>query len=284
MRRLSRVEKVKIVKMAKIGSTLTEISKVTGIKRTTVYYWVRKALGKRIQNIIVNENDMEAVGEIIGAFAGDGAAGVEKNYQYVVRFFLSKDEEEYSQRLAKLLRSIYGVEPWVYKNGCITLKTKRKKIFQHMKKYLQWDEDIRRTYTVRLRKNINELNKEFLVGFLRGIFDTEGFVYIAKCYIGVCVTSRGLADDISNSLTALDILHRRYEFTPKPPRKTLYGIRITEMAFLRKFQEIIEFNNQLKRNKLSVVLRSGFEPEAQAFPKGFERPACLTGLHYRSTV
>lgn len=90
MRRLSKMERAKIATMVATGHTLKEIAMAVRSKKTTVYYWVRKIRGKRIFDVAVDESNMESVGEVIGAFAGDGSANVDKGYKYVVRLFLSK--------------------------------------------------------------------------------------------------------------------------------------------------------------------------------------------------
>lgn len=157
---------------------------------------------------------------------------------------------------------MYGTKPWISENGCITLKLQRKRIFQHVKSYLHWKENQRRTYTVALKKELSELDKSFLTGFLRGIFDTEGFVNIAKHYIGICVVSEGLANNVSDILSMLKIQHYRYKFTPKPPRKMVYDVRVVKMKSLALFNSMVGFGNPLKQDKLSMVLRAGFEPAA----------------------
>ena len=278
-RRLCRVEKAKIVKMAMSGCSLTEISKASKLKKTTVYYWVRKTLGKRIRDIIVNERDMETVGEIIGAFAGDGSANVDKNYQYVIRFSLSKNERKYAQRIISLLKSVYGVKPWICKSHVITLKTERKKILQHLENYLQWDKNQRRTYTTQLKKKIDELDRNFLIGFIRGVFDTEGFINIAKRYVGICVTSEGLANDVSNALTKIGITHRWYEFTPTPPRRRTYEVRIVMREALEKFNKVIGFGNPLKEIKLGKVLRPGLSGFSLLNPGRWLSPQESRGHH-----
>jgi len=172
MRILTKEQVEKILNLRKKGKSLTEIYKILELKKTTVYYHLRKNFGRSYKLVNIRQDDIELLSEMLGVFAADGGAVPQSDYQIV--FYIGMNEEKYIKKLTVLLHKLFSKEPKVYKykkiNKCL-IKYKSKDIYLFIRKYLLWEG--KKTYSVRL-KTINQ-NIEFLIGFLRGYFDGDGY-------------------------------------------------------------------------------------------------------------
>ena len=71
--RLSKEDKLTIKELTNKGRSLRDISKIMNLGITTIYYQVRKFKPRQRKNFVINISE-EEIGELTGAFAGDGSS------------------------------------------------------------------------------------------------------------------------------------------------------------------------------------------------------------------
>ena len=199
------------------GQSLNKISSETGAPKSTVYEHYKKTRGRKFKLVSVTSVPDDILGEVAGAFAGDGSfTKYAETYHYRVRIHLGPDETEYAHNLYSKLERLFSKKPMMFvPTNCntIVLAYNSKPVYDWLKKVLSWGED--KTESIRLREGVEKHSKEFLAGFLRGCLDTDGCVH-KNGYTTFATISVDLAKQISSALTALGINHRMREI---PPRK-----------------------------------------------------------------
>ncbi|MEM5773217.1 MAG: LAGLIDADG family homing endonuclease [Candidatus Aenigmatarchaeota archaeon] len=248
--RLENSTKQLLIKKIKENETITKICKDLNLNKSTVYYYIKKLRGRRFPETKIEDSNLENVGELIGVFSGDGYFFFDKkSYKYNIFFYFSKDEEEYVKRFINLLNSIINRYIYVYKYknvNKIFVRVTSKKLSELIKKYVTWNENQKRSYTIRLVK-INFLSNDFLIGFLRGLFDSDGYTYKDKREIDFITVSPVLARQITKILRkVLNIRPLIYVYKDqRENRKKIFYVKIKQYD-AEKFLMIIRPNN-LKR-------------------------------------
>lgn len=151
----------------------------------------------------------EIEGEIVGIFTGDGGLYFwNKNYSYDVSIYFGKKNIDYAFYVMELFER-YFKKKFKFKKvhaSTIKLYTKSKEIHCFFHHYLDF-EDSSKCDTVKL-KEISS-NKKFLVGFLRGLLDTDGCIHVRKdngsLRITYCTTSEELSKQIKTILSGFKI-------------------------------------------------------------------------------
>ena len=208
---------------------------------TTIYYHYRKNGGRKMRPPSFNRNtNQELIGEFIGLFAGDGHLQIDDS-TYKTFFYFNKNEKTF---VDELTRSVFV--PLFNKSPLVRLRGNRwdccyyaKCLHQLIKKYLRWNPDRAKTYTVQLRKTNHGL--DFMRGFLRGSVDSDG--YISPKMISFATVSRGLQENISYFLRNFGIVHsvRRYR-EKRPNRVDIYHIVVWRKDH-QKFMNLIKPRN-----------------------------------------
>ena len=208
LQRLNKKEKAMIKKLAIQGWSLNKISRELRLPKSTVYYWFRKAVGRKIKKIEIKESLKEEIGEIVGAFAGDGNYYVDKKYHHRIRFHFGLNELELAKRIKNLIFKVYNKKMRLYFDFLqreIILRIYSKKIALHLKKYLWWRN--KKVYTVKLRSEVESYSLDFIKGFVRGLIEAEG--WIDKGNLKIACVSPDLIDNLSGALRLLKIPHSR---------------------------------------------------------------------------
>ncbi len=212
IQRLNKKELEEITKLTKIGKSLNEITRIVGRSKTTVYYHFRKIKGKTIKPIVLKSQDEELIGEFIGVFAGDGCLHKTKNYNYRVHLYFNKTEHQYVKDLKKILYTLFGKFPWTFDRGDIFMLTySSKRLHLFIKYYLTWEKTGRKSHSVHLAKR--DHSKEFKIGFLRGLIDSDG--YLTDNKIQFATSSPCLANDIKCFLEDLRIDYHYHLYEEK---------------------------------------------------------------------
>lgn len=237
MKILTNKQVEKILNLRKEGKSLTEIYKILELKKTTVYYHLRKNFGRSYKLVKIRKDNLELIGEIIGIFAADGGAVPQSDYQII--FYIGMSEEKYIKKLTVLLHRLFSKKPKVYKykkiNKCL-IKYKSKDIYRFIRKYLLWEG--KKTYSVRLKK-INQ-RKEFLVGFLRGYFDGDGYSVKKYKKISIGTSSIKMSRQLFKIMKKLsfDPTHKRHS-DKRSNRKPHYIVSLKGQEakdFIKKIQ------------------------------------------------
>jgi IS30 family transposase len=256
--RLSQKDKLTIKELTNKGKSLRNISKIMNLGITTIYYQVRKFKPKRKKDFIVNLSE-EKIGELIGAFAGDGSyyysinskGDIKRGGQYKIRYHLSlKDDRPYAEYLKNLLIKL-NLNPHLIigKNNTINVSISSISYINFIKQYLKWDED--KTLSIRLRNNLNNYSNEFLRGFARGLMDTDGFLNTGNA-ICACI-SKKLIDNLSAIFTKFGLSITRTINIRGGNRRPLYYVRVRRES-LRKYHNFISFSNEYKHKAIIRIL------------------------------
>jgi len=210
--------------------SLNTISKSLSISKSTVYYWYRKFGGRTVPKVIINSGDQEIVGEFIGAFAGDGNYTLDRDYKHQISISLNSKDLHYITHLKNLIGVVCSKTPhsYTYDRDHVTiLRIVSKDLAIFIKSYLMWAKT--KTATVELRLECKELGNSFVVGFLRGLMDTDGYINHKDKYVTFSTISPGLARNIETSLSILGINFKEYiNNDPSGHFKPVFRIRVTK--------------------------------------------------------
>ncbi len=240
MQRLSPEIIGRINTMVAKNLSLNKISEVLGLSKSTVYYWYRKVKGKTFTKLVINSANQEIVGEFIGAFAGDGNYTVDRDYKHQISISLNSRDLYYITHLRNLIGIVCGRMPHVYtydREHVTILRVVSKDLALFVKLYLTWANT--KTATVELRDRGKELDKRFIVGFLRGLMDTDGYINHGAKYATFSTISPRLARNIETSLTFLDINFKEYLNEDRRKNyKPVFRIRVTKD--FKKFISVVQ--------------------------------------------
>ena len=232
----------KIIALIKKGESLNKIKNKTGVSKSSLYHHYKKIHGKKYKGVKINLKDRDSLGEFIGIFAGDGNFFFDKiKYHYRIRVFTGLYEKQYNDYIQNFFTRFFSKKPMNYENvksNVYTTNYYSKEIYLLIKKYLYWDGN--KTKTVGLR-NINKNDKEFLIGFLRGLFDTDGGINKAKNKTAFGTASKKLAYQIKEILEIFNLKPGFYKYKNKDFWYIdLYGKRTD------KFMSLIKPHNKNK--------------------------------------
>lgn len=191
--------------------------------------------------IIPNLNEEELIGEFMGLFAGDGSFYKTTTYKYCIRLHFNITEKEFANNLINcVLIKLFGKKPMISKQeNRLNLCYYSKQIYKLINRYLAWDQNSRKTYSVRLVTR--DHSPEFIIGFLRGCVDSDG--YISPQKICFSTVSPRLAKDIDYFLNKLNFVHTTGLYKEKRQnRKDIYHIVLWKKEFNR-FIELIKPKN-----------------------------------------
>ena len=90
----------------------------------------------------------------------------------------------------------------------IIMELKSKELANFVSKYLSWEN--KKTKTIRLRNREFLKNKEFLIGFLRGLIDSDGYVRKERKEIYFGTVSKELSNDFIKALDELNLIYKTY--------------------------------------------------------------------------
>lgn len=246
------IVKNEVLDMIRRGISLNKIKESTGIGKSTLYYHYKKIKGKKFIDVKIKESNLDKLGEFLGIFTGDGGFYFDKKRcKYIIRIYLGLYEVGYRKYLNKFLTNFFEKQPRIYgrmSNGVEITEYYSKDIYQLLRKHLVWENN--KTKTIRL-KSLDDKNQEFLIGFLRGIFDTDGGINKKKNKTAFGTASKQLAYQIKTILERLDLKPGFYKYKYKDFWYIdLYGERTD------KFMKLVKPNNPNKIiNRAPLVYR-----------------------------
>jgi len=243
MKRLSKKQKELIKQLTMKGYSINKISSELKIPKSVVYYWYKKFFGKKFKEVQINDNFKEDIGEIVGAFAGDGNFYLDKKYRYRIRFSFSADETEYAKNISEKIKKIYGKPSRIYCYKNVTIvDIYGKKISEHIKSFLTWDKN--KTATVRLTKPPSFHSLDFIKGFCRGLFDSDGWT--TKNNLMISCISENLMKNLSESLKINDIPHLDTKWKGNDENKPRIAIFLDKKNTLEYMKRIGTSNSKRK--------------------------------------
>lgn len=134
-------------------------------------------------------------------------------------------------------------------NNTIDVAVSSLSYINFIKKYLTWDKD--KTFSVRLRDNLNNYSNDFLMGFARGLMDTDGFLNPGNV-VCACI-SKDLIDNLSEILKKFGLIITRRVLERERNRRPLYFVRVRRES-LDDYHKLIGFSNNYKNKKIKEIL------------------------------
>ena len=251
MKRLNSDEKKLILKLMDNGKSLNYINKLTGRRKSTLYYHYKKRFGKKFKDVDINSNH-SFIGELVGLFVGDGYAFLDKKSSYSVRFYFNYSEKEYVNRVIDVLTKNLNKSPEVYRTkNVLIIRYFSKKLFTFLLNHVGWCisrnklGQNKKSRTVFLKNRIYP--KEFKIGFLRGFIDSDG--YISKDKINFSSASKKIMEQTKQFLLDLGFKEFRFKFykEKRPNRVGMYHINLRKQD-RSKFLKVINPRNLVKLN------------------------------------
>ena len=239
---LTIIEKEKIKRLISQSNSLSSISEKLTKPKTTIYYHFKRLKGKTTSPTTIISNNQELIGEFIGSFAGDGYACKFSDYKYRVYIAFNITEERYVHDFTKnVLLQIFSKKPMLFRRkSCVLLCYYSKNIHILLHKYLTWDPNGKKTYSVALRDR--NYSRSFLIGFLRGSLDSDGYVSDKK--ISFATVSPGLKESITYALEKLHIKYSVHLYKEKRlNRKDIFHIFVSWKDH-QKFLHLINPRNK----------------------------------------
>jgi len=220
------------------------------------------------KKLILPERITPELAEETGLHIGDGSMNFyfNKGYyvgKYSLRGHISDDIEHYDIRIKKLYHMLYNFNP-----NLKTMKSTGVYGFQLWTDCIVAFKNKILTLPLGNKKNIKiphclVIKKEYIVSVLRGIFDTDGCIYLEpknhRLYprVQIGTTSRILAEQLKKNLFRLGF--RVTKFMENREHKgwnNLYIISVRGDKMLRKWMEVIEPRNPKYISKFEYYLKN----------------------------
>lgn len=237
MFRIDRKIKNRIIRLIKENKSLNKIKEVTGINKTTIYYYMRKIKGRKIKLVNIKKGNLELIGEVIGLFAGDGCFYHDKKrYTRRITFSFNKKEDKIIDYYRNSLTELTNKNPRLYISKSIkTLDLQSKEFSEFILKYLSWDSN--KTKTVQIKNKEVFKNKQFVIGFLRGLIDSDGYIRKKRKEIYYGTISKKLLNDF---LYCLNLFNFKYKVYIQKGKKynDFYKVRLTNLE-VDRFVDLI---------------------------------------------
>lgn len=191
-------QKSEMIKAAKMGFSLNQISKQFGLPKSTVYYHVKKFCRKMGKFSLELLSEWEK-GYVVGFFAGDGCYSIcPQHYSYRIKLVVNaKTEMDIAGFLMSLLRKCH-ITPYSRreenKNNIFAVS---KGLLSFIRGHVSYTEDEDGSHKMFLQPS--EWNEDFIFGAIAGLIDSDGCVTRDKGkYIRVLIStkSRAFADQI----------------------------------------------------------------------------------------
>lgn len=256
--RFSSEELQLIRKLTDAGKSLNCLSDLLSAGKSTIYYQVRKFKPRIKKEFSVGLDDFR-IGELIGAFAGDGNYSHStydskfqlKSTHHRIRYFLTFTKERaYADYLKGLLIRL-NLNPHIIERdkSVLILTVNSKEYIEFIKTYLTWEKD--KTYTIRLKEGISRYSDNFLRGFARGLMDTDGFLNQGNA-VCACISEQ-LIDNLADIFLKFNFSITRRILARKGNSRPLYFVRVRRKS-LESYEKIIGFSNSHKIETLNKIL------------------------------
>lgn len=243
-----------VIDLINKGESINKIRKITGRAKSTIYYHYKKIKGKKYKEIKFNFKNNEELGEFLGIFSGDGSFNLGKNYHYKIKIHIGYYEKPYANYLKKKFIEWFDKKPQEYytnyngKKSKIELVYDSKQLYLFLRRYLSWTG--KKAYTIKLKK-LNIKDKEFNLGFVRGLIDTDGNYYAPKRRLSYATTSRELINQVFRIFKHNIKIDPKFYLYKKSKRSDLYTLSVHGVE-AKKSIELVKPKN-INKNYAIVV-------------------------------
>jgi intein/homing endonuclease len=218
-----------VLKCLKQNKSLNQISRELNLNKTTVYYWYKKLGKSKITKINIDIGNNQLIGEFIGIFAGDGGYYLDRDYHHSISIYIDLKDKKYITHVRQLMLDLFSKNPslFIRKNqNTAIVRMRSKDIYLFIKNYLIWNG--KKYYSVHLKDKVSKHSKEFLKGFIRGVFDTDGFINRNMPRVVFGTVSKNLSNDVVETLALFKIRHtKNIIISKRKNRKPLILVEIS---------------------------------------------------------
>lgn len=204
--------------------------------------------------------------EFVGAVIGDGCIDgyLTKNgkskYHVNITGDAELDLDHLSVHLPSIVRKLFNAGSGVYFRKdcrCIVLNLYNERLFNTLTKRFGFVPG-NKTFTVNIPEEITEAGGEFLFATIRGIFDTDGCIFLdkRKVYkkpyprITLQIVSKPLFLQLKKALEKQFSLYTHYS-----PKRGCYSLEIYGPKQLEKWMQLIGFSNSRHLSKIESLDR-----------------------------
>jgi hypothetical protein len=242
MRRLTLEQKEDLGSRIREGQSLNRMSRELSLSKTTIYYWYRKAKGKTQPYTAPHytSNSSREEGESLGIFAGDGCYGYgRKKRRFYGTIACGLKNREYIMYVQKLYTAFFHREFKIRKGHAtlLTLRLRGKVVYDYFHQKLEFDNTYK-AYTVHLKPH--HYPREFLEGFLKGLIDTDGTVYLNHSTLSIrfYTSSLSLRNQICVILNSLGFNYR-LNADVRNPQHPNFHISLRNKDDCKRFLELV---------------------------------------------
>lgn len=230
------------------NKTITEIGSLLGIKATSVYARLHQLdipsyrklkphSDNRRTDIVILDRYTPELAEFIGIMLGDGNL---THYQASVT--LGK-KDRYAPYVSNLMERLFGVRP-----KTLITKTGNQVVYLGSTRLTNWLLEMGLVFN-KVRDQVEmplwiKQNRDFQQAVLRGLFDTDGSIYLLKSrrgQISFCNRSRPLIEAVRELLVDLGF---------HPSRISGHQLYLTRKEDLIEFLERIRFANEKHNDRI----------------------------------
>jgi hypothetical protein len=211
----------------------------------------------------------EELCEITGAFMGDGCIHKTKDNHYIIQYSGDSryDIDYYKKRIGPTIENIFGSKLKIKKvknKNAIRAEIYSKRVFLFFKEFLGLH-STRKTTTIKIPSFLLEpKNERYLNSLIRGLFDTDGGVFLDKRKIYKTpyprwffhTTSKELHKQLKKYLSKHFNIYTNRRKYKNPNHQDLYYLEIYGQKQLGKWMERIGFSNPRHLNKIAQVAQS----------------------------
>ena len=241
MTRLNNVIREEVISSIEKGISINKISVKLNLAKSTIYHYYRKIKGKKYHEPFFESKLTREEGEIVGMFAGDGSfTYYQPNHEYRGYIVTGVKNKGYAKHIQSRLEQFFN-KPFPITQSrvdIVKVMLSSKALYVYFHNFLNFV-DTYKALTIHLKHT--RYPKEFLLGFLTGLLDTDGTVY-SKSYprISFYTSSQELKKQVI-SILILFGLSTRVNADCRPNRNVpCYNISLRYKEDCQRFASMID--------------------------------------------
>jgi len=263
------------------GASINKVARKFNVARSTVQRHlsdIRRPYEPRNAFELIPNDMTEEIAECAGIIAGDGTIWKEKNRGLRIRIRGNpKDEQEYYNNWVKpLFERTFNIKVLSkhFSGGSYGIEINSSKIARFFSEVFELPIGKKAT-TIKFPKCLLEARKEVKLAFLRGLIDTDGYIYFntmpAKSwggtrfktlYVGLGLSSEAIIGQIKEILTEYSFKVSKITVSKGSPwtNNPEFNLRVCGIKSFYRYLSEIKSNNPRFKQKIDIiteVMRNG---------------------------
>lgn len=202
----------------------------------------------------INMKLNESLCELVGAFIGDGFTN-KYGSSYITQFtgHSKLDNDYYDNTIIPIIYELFGIQPCVSKKGNVMRVTiYSKRLFELFTKRLKLNYG-KKVYTTKIPMEIIHADEKLLFAAIRGVFDTDGCVFVDKRPIYKRPYPRITLQTASEPLyiQLKEVLEKHFSLYTSKRKDRRHYIEVYGHKQLKRWDRLIGFSNE--RHDASVA-------------------------------